>query len=110
MEYLASLLIFTIFEDEETKTIGFSIRIPLYLILIASALVYNEVIILNFCGLQKYTKLFLQKLAKNEINQPILNNIADNDSILEREMINMERNSNDIFRESTLSEYRISNI
>ena len=73
-------------------------------------MIYNEFIILNFCGLQKYTKLFLQKIAKHEINQTILNDIDDRDSILEKEMINMERNSTEIFRESNIDEYRSSSI
>ena len=108
LEYLAALLISTIFDGFDTKE--FFTKIPVYLIIFVSALIYNEFIILNFCGLQKYTKLFLQKIAKHEINQTILNDIDDRDSILEKEMINMERNSTEIFRESNIDEYRSSSI
>ena len=108
LEYIASLLIFTIFDGFDAKK--FFTKFPVYLIIFVSALVYNEFIILNFCGLQKYTKLFLQKIAKKEINQTILNNIDGSDSILEREMINMERNSTEIFSESNPDEDRSSSI
>ena len=108
LEYIASLLIFTIFDGFDAKK--FFTKFPVYLIIFVSALVYNEFIILNFCGLQKYTKLFLQKIAKKEINQTIPNNIDGSDSILEREMINMERNSTEIFSESNPDEDRSSSI
>ena len=112
--HIATLLISTIYDmygnESQSKKIGlFFAKISIYFIIIISILIYNEFIILNFCGLQKYTKLFLQKVAKNEINQSIINNIDDNDSILQTEMFNMERNSTDIFRESDLSENRNSN-
>ena len=47
----------------------------LYILLILAALLYNEFIILNFCGLQKNTQLFLQKKANKDIQQAIINNI-----------------------------------
>ena len=66
---------------------------------------------LNFCGLQKYTKLFLQKEAKKDTYQTILNN-NDTDSISQNsdndEMINTEMNSFDEFKESNLSQNRDS--
>ena len=66
---------------------------------------------LNFCGLQKYTKLFLQKEAKKDTYQTILNN-NDTDSISQNsdndEMINIEMNSFDEFKESNLSQNRDS--
>ena len=67
---------------------------------------------LNFCGLQKYTKLFLQKEAKKDTYQTILNNNNDTDSISQNsdndEMINIEMNSFDEFKESNLSQNRDS--
>jgi hypothetical protein len=67
--------------------------------------------VLNFCGLQKYTKLFLQKEAKKDTYQTILNN-NDTDSISQNsdndEMINTEMNSFDEFKESNLSQNRDS--
>ena len=66
---------------------------------------------LNFCGLQKYTKLFLQKEAKKDTYQTILNN-NDTDSISQNsdndEMINIEMNPFDEFKESNLSQNRDS--
>ena len=68
---------------------------------------------LNFFGLQKYTKLFLQKEAKKDTYQTILNN-NDTDSISQNsdndEMINIniEMNSFDEFKESNLSQNRDS--
>ena len=102
LENLAGLLMSSIYKFDVKE---FFIKISIYFVLIVFSLNYNEIIILNFCGLQKRTKLFLQKTATNEINQPILNNIDDNDSILEREMINMERSSTDTFRESNPTDY-----
>jgi hypothetical protein len=50
----------------------------IYIILIFAALVYNEFLIINICGLSKYTKYFLDFEAINEISRigSILN---DND-------------------------------
>ena len=111
---ISTLIFLTIYNKNDNESQGkkiglFFAKISIYFIIIISVLIYNEFIILNFCGFQKYTKLFLQKVAKNEINQSIINNIDDNDSILQTEMINMERNSIAIFRESDLSENRNSN-
>ena len=87
------------------------LNILLYIILIFAALIYIEFIVLNFCGLQKYTKLFLQKEAKKDTYQTILNN-NDTDSISQNidndEMINTEMNSFDEFKESNLSQNRDS--
>ena len=71
----------------------------IYFILIVTALIYNEFIILNFCGLEKYTKLFLQKEAKKEVNQSFIDNNEDNDSITQRDSINIVNDSTDEFIE-----------
>ena len=108
-ENIGSLLISIISEEIELKE--FFIKIALYIILIFAALIYIEFIVLNFCGLQKYTKLFLQKEAKKDTYQTILNN-NDTDSISQNsdndEMINTEMNSFDEFKESNLSQNRDS--
>ena len=65
----------------------------LYILLILAALLYNEFIILNFCGLQKNTQLFLQKKANKDIQQAIINNIdncsIDDDEKSASDMINI---------------------
>ena len=48
---------------------------------IIAGLIYNEFIILNFCGLQKYTKLFLQKEAIDDIQQTDIININDDNDL-----------------------------
>ena len=56
------------------------------MLLIFAALLYNEFIILNFCGLQKYTQLFLQKEANEDIQQSIIN-IEDGDLYSEEDNV-----------------------
>ena len=63
-----------------------------YLIQLIAGLIYNEIIICNFCGLNEYTKKNLQERENqelisiltitdnNEINEKENNNIVDNDS------------------------------
>ena len=75
MEYTATLIISIIYKKIDIKL--FFIKLSLYLLLILTALVYNEFIILNFCGFQTNTQLFLQKKANNDIEQAILSNIDD---------------------------------
>ena len=66
------------------------------MLLIFAALLYNEFIILNFCGLQKNTQLFLQQKANEDIHQAIINDINDIDNRLtddeksSSEMVNIE--------------------
>ena len=71
----------------------FFIKLALYILLILAALLYNEFIILNFCGLQKNTQLFLQKKANKDIQQAIINNIdhcsIDDDEKSASDMINI---------------------
>ena len=83
------------------------------MILIITALVYNEFIVLNFCGLEKYTKLFLQKKANNDIQQTIINIndediISESENIKQYEMTNTKENFENDFRESNFTEYRDS--
>ena len=52
-----------------------------------------------FCGFEKYTKLFLQKEAKKEVNQSFIDNNEDYDSITQRDSINIVNDSTDEFIE-----------
>ena len=83
------------------------------MILFITALVCNEFIILNFCGLEKYTKLFLQKKANNDIQQTIINIndediISESENIKQYEMTNTKENFENDFRESNFTDYRDS--
>jgi len=51
------------------------IKIIMFILLILSAFIYNEFLVLNICGLSKNTKLFLDYEAENEI---LLNRITEN--------------------------------
>ena len=71
-----SSIISCIYGKQELKR--FFLKLAVYFILIISALVYNEIIILNFCGLEKYTKFYLLKAAHDDIRQTLDKN-NDND-------------------------------
>ena len=100
MENFGSLLISII--RGEIGISEFFIKLAIYFILILAALVYNEFIILNFCGFQKHTKASLLKMANIEKNNSISisnNNNNDNDLFSEdeidkNEIINNEENLN----------------
>ena len=100
MENFGSLLISII--SGEIGIAEFFIKLAIYFILILTALVYNEFIILNFCGFQKHTKASLLKMANIEKNNSISisnNNNNDNDLFSEdeidkNEIINNEENLN----------------
>ena len=80
LENLGTLLIAFIYKDKISTT-EFVIRLIIYFILILAALVFNEFIVLNFCGFQKYTHLFLRKEADNEAcNNLELTIFEDNDN------------------------------
>ena len=97
IEYFGLLILAMIYK--ESGVAEFLIKFLIYFILIVTALIYNEFIILNFCGLEKYTKLFLQKEAKKEVNQSFIDNNEDNDSISQRDSINIVNDSTDKFIE-----------
>ena len=101
LENFGSLLISII--SGEIGIAEFFIKLAIYFILILAALVYNEFIILNFCGFQKQTKYSLLKMANTEKNNSISinnnNNNNDNDLFSEdeidkNEIINNEENFN----------------
>ena len=71
----------------------FIIRFIFCLILIFAGLIYNEIIILNFCGLQKNTKFFLEKKSKFETT---ISEISVNYLEIEKEIIKQEGMDNAI--------------
>lgn len=97
IEYFGLLILAMIYK--ESGVAEFLIKFLIYFILIVTALIYNEFIILNFCGLEKYTKLFLQTEAKKEVNQSFIDNNEDYDSTTQRDSINIVNDSTDEFIE-----------
>ena len=83
LENIGSLLISICYKEMNIK--AFFIKLVLYLLLILAALIYNEFIILNFCGFQTNTELFLQKKANKDIEQALYNMNSDNLSYSEGE-------------------------
>ena len=67
IERFGSLLIL-LFEGEAVNFDFFFKLIIIIILLIVSA-VYNEIIILNFCGLQKFTKIYMEKEARKDLLQ-----------------------------------------
>ena len=67
---LNSLIIYKNIEISE-----FFLRLLIYLILIFTSLVHNEFIILNFCQLQKHTRIFLEKEAEIDIIQKAMDDV-----------------------------------
>ena len=59
------LWIFLILPEEE-KAINIVFNASGYLISLISSLIYNEIIILNFCGFNKYTKKYILKRQQKE--------------------------------------------
>ena len=108
MEYFGILLISIIYREIGKEE--FFIKLAIYFVLIVSALVYNEFIILNFCGFQKYTQLFLQKEAKKEIKQSFLDNNEDSDSNSFKDLVNIERNSTYEIKDSNSNSFKSSEI
>ena len=88
---VASILrnIFSLIFSINTTNIAlneFMIKIVIYFILFLVGLIYVEFVVLNFCGLQKNTKLFLEKEEKDDIVQTLINN-KDDDSNSQNYMI-----------------------
>ena len=53
------------------------VRLIIYIILIIVSLIHSEMIVLNFCGMQKNTKLFLEVKEKMEIEDIGLDKVFD---------------------------------
>ena len=106
LENIGSILIAII--SGNIRVIEFFINIVVYIILILAALVYNEFIILNFCGFQKHTNIFLQKKANIDIELTFAENneneLMPEDEDDKIETINNKNNSQDELRESNLNE------
>ena len=64
IEHLINLIMSLI--DQRIKILNFFLRLIIYMISIIAASIHNEIIILNFCELQKNTKLFLEKEAEKD--------------------------------------------
>ena len=84
----------------------FFLRLGLCLVLIFAGLIYNEIIILNFCGLQKFTKLFMEKEARADIIKTRFNSIGEaeiglevDNEIIKQEGMNNAINLKDIIDE-----------
>ena len=82
LEILGSFIITTF--DGKVEVGEFFYKFVIYFISILAALIYNEIIVLNFCGFQKYTHLFLLKMANKDLELTIINN-NDNELIPEEE-------------------------
>ena len=94
-------LIISIF-DRNIEISEFFLRLALCLVLVFAGLIYNEIIILNFCGLQKFTKLFMEKEARADIIQTNINLIGDaeiDNEIIKQEGMNNAINLKDIIDE-----------
>ena len=76
----------------EPKSVDLPVlRMFIYLILIIGSCIHAEMIIINICGLQRNTKLFLDK--KEEIDIKLIKNFTDNGNI-ENDSNSNSRNSN----------------
>ena len=51
------------------------LRMFIYIILIFGSFIHTEMVVINYCGLQKNTKLFLDELAKEDIY--LINNLDE---------------------------------
>ena len=80
------------------------IKLAIYFISILAALIYNEFVILNFCGFQKYTHLFLLKKATKDLELTILNN-NEKELFLED-----ENNENDLYSVDEYNNNEIINV
>ena len=63
------------------------VRLIIYIILIFGSLIHSEIIVLNFCGMQKNTKLFLEEKEKMELNEIGLNKSINDNNNLDNENI-----------------------
>ena len=82
LEIFGSFIITTF--DGKVEVGEFFYKFVIYFISILAALIYNEFIVLNFCGFQKYTHLFLLKKANKDLELTIFN-YNDNELIPEEE-------------------------
>ena len=73
---------------------GFYVYLISYLLIVFFLMVYNEMIILKFCGLEKNTKVEIYERVKEDNNNSILNDEEENEKIeIENYQIDMEDKS-----------------
>ena len=108
LDNFVSLLISLIYG--QVKVGEFFIKLLIFLILILAALIYNEFVVLNFCGFQKYTHLFLLREADKDLELTLYKNINENELFPGNENINKKDRINTKNRESSITEIRESNI
>ena len=83
--------IISLFQNEkEYKTFVFIFNIIGYFFLLFSSLIFNEIIILNFFGLNRNTKIFIEKRQIEELTSIIDNDIDDKQIILKNEIDNID--------------------
>ena len=85
------LWIIKIIYNEETVSNKIFNSIGYFIVLIAT-LIYNEIIICNFCGLNEYTRKYLEKRQKKEY--ALLKQIENENSHYEDNNNNDEENNN----------------
>ena len=85
------LWIIKIISNEETVSNKIFNSVGYFIVLIAS-LIYNEIIICNFCGLNEYTKKYLEKRQKKEY--ALLKQVENENSHYEDNNNNDEENNN----------------
>ena len=107
LDNFVSLLISLIYG--QVKVGEFFIKLLIFLILILAALIYNEFVVLNFCGFQKYTHLFLLREADKDLELTLYKNINENELFPGNENINKKDRINTKNRESSITEIRESN-
>ena len=78
LENFGTLMLNIILEGA-SKQKNLIMNLIIYIILIFAALVYNEFLIINICGLSRYTKYFLDFEAENEIS--MIGKLYNNDFI-----------------------------
>ena len=88
IENFGTLILNIILEGADSQK-NLILNLIIYILLIFAALVYNEFLIINICGLSKYTKYFLDFEAENEISMigEIINNNEEKNGLhSEREL------------------------
>ena len=91
---------------ENIETMEFCYRLIIYLILIFIASIHNEIIVLNFFGFQKHTKLYLEKEAEKDYN---INNLYSPDQSDENENIRDSSELSDTKKENLFNEEKDEN-
>jgi hypothetical protein len=78
-ENFSSFIIDDLINGNDYNWIIISFKIIMYILIILASFIYNEFIVINICGLSKYTTLILVDEAKNEGRIPSDYTIIDQD-------------------------------